>query len=71
MQYLLSVFIAFKGTDFFLSIIDDDKEYVCTSKERIRVHRYICSLYEGQSKITESYLITFKSSKIDTYLDDS
>ena len=27
-------------------------------------------IYEGQSKITESYLITFESSKIDVYLDD-
>ena len=35
----------------------------------------ICSLtvaqvYEGQSKITEPYLITFESSKNDIYLDD-
>ena len=26
--------------------------------------------YEGQSKITEPYLITFESSKMDIYLDD-
>ena len=26
--------------------------------------------YEGQSEITESYLIIFKSSKIDSFLDD-
>ena len=26
--------------------------------------------YEGQSKITEPYLITFESSKMDLYLDD-
>ena len=27
-------------------------------------------MYEGQSKITEPYLITFESSKMDKYLDD-
>ena len=27
-------------------------------------------MYEGQSKITEPYLITFESSKMDIYLDD-
>ena len=27
-------------------------------------------LYEGQSKITEPYLITFESSKMDIYLND-
>ena len=27
-------------------------------------------LYEGQSKITEPYLITFELSKMDIYLDD-
>ena len=26
--------------------------------------------YEGQSKITEPYLITFESSKMEIYLDD-
>ena len=26
-------------------------------------------MYEGQSKITEPYLITFESSKMDIYLD--
>ena len=30
----------------------------------------IVSLYEGQSKITEPYLITFELSKMDIYLDD-
>ena len=29
-----------------------------------------CKLYEGQSKITEPYLITFELSKMDIYLDD-
>ena len=29
-----------------------------------------CGVYEGQSKITEPYLITFESSKMDIYLDD-
>ena len=28
------------------------------------------SCYKGQSKITEPYLITFKLSKMDIYLDD-
>ena len=27
-------------------------------------------IYESQSKITEPYLITFESSKMDRYLDD-
>ena len=30
----------------------------------------VLQAYEGQSKITEPYLITFELSKIDIYLDD-
>ena len=37
----------------------------------IDIRKYVIKrLYEGQSKITEPYLITFESSKIDIYLDD-
>ena len=37
--------------------------FVCTGN-------FSYTLYESQSRITEPYLITFKTSKIDTFLDD-
>ena len=35
----------------------------------VEIFRFI-KVYEGQSKITEPYLITFESSKKDIYSDD-
>ena len=36
----------------------------------VKKNQTTSTVYEGQSKITEPYLITFESSKMDIYLDD-